>query len=78
MTNKQLKYYITEYAMDIKSFISTDIPAYKLQTELMESAKIVGEEDPFALASYLESMSDEGRKTFFNIVRVNRDTERNG
>ena len=36
MTNKQLKYYITEYAMDIKSFISTDIPAYKLQTELME------------------------------------------
>ena len=76
MTNKQLKYYITEYAMDIKSFISTDIPAYKLQTELMESAKIVGEEDPFALASYLESMSDEGRKTFFNIVRVNRYKER--
>ena len=25
MTNKQLKYYITEYAMDIKSFISSHI-----------------------------------------------------
>ena len=78
MTSKELENFIIEYAMDIKSFISTDNPPYKLQTELLESAKLVGEEDPFALASYLESMCNESRKTFFDIVRINRDKERNG
>ena len=76
MTSKELENFITEYAMDIKSFISTDNPPYKLQTELLESAKLVGEEDPFALASYLESMTDESRDTFFKIVKDNK--ERNG
>ena len=47
-----------------------------LQTELLESAKLVGEEDPFALANYLESMTDESRDTFFKIVKDLK--ERNG
>ena len=76
MTSKELENFIIEYAMDIKSFMSTDNPPYKLQTELLESAKLVGEEDPFALANYLESMTDESRDTFFKIVKDLK--ERNG
>ena len=76
MTSKELENFIIEYTMDIKSFMSTDNPPYKLQTELLESAKLVGEEDPFALANYLESMTDESRDTFFKIVKDLK--ERNG
>ena len=75
MTSKELENFIIEYAMDMKIYRPMLLNCY---TELMMSAKLVGEEDPFALASYLESMSDESRDTFFKIVKVNRDKERNG
>ena len=75
MTSKELENFIIEYAMDMKIYRPMLLNCY---TELMMSAKLVGEEDPFALASYLESMSDKGRDTFFKIVKVNRDKERNG
>ena len=73
-TREQLIDFIIEYAMDMKIYRPMLLNCY---TELMMSAKLVGEEDPFALASYLESMSDKGRDTFFKIVKVNRDKERN-
>ena len=74
MTSKELENFIIEYAMDMKIYRPMLLNCY---TELMMSAKLVGEEDPFALASYLESMCNESRKTFFKIVKVNRDKERN-
>ena len=73
MTSKELKNFIIEYAMDMKTYTPMMLNCY---SELMKSAKLVGEDDPFALANYLESMTDESRDTFFKIVKDLK--ERNG
>ena len=71
MTSKELKNFIIEYCMlDMKTYTPMILNSY---SELMMASKLVGEEDPFALASYLESMTDESRDTFFKIVKDNKE-----
>ena len=76
MTSKELENFIIEFTENTDPSVGSVLLG-NTREELMMSAKLVGEEDPFALASYLESMSDESRDTFFKIVKVNRDKERN-
>ena len=68
MTSKELENFIIEYVKN------SAFEPYEYQ--LIRASKIVGEEDPFALANYLESMTDESRDTFFKIVKDLK--ERNG
>ena len=75
MTSKELENFIIEFTENTDPSVGPVLLG-NTREELMMSAKLVGEEDPFALASYLESMSDESRDTFFKIVKVNRDKER--
>ena len=73
MTSKELENFIFEY---VGQQPIHELHHHTYHQELIKAAMLVGEEDPFALASYLESMSDESRDTFFKIVKVNRDKER--
>ena len=45
----------------------------KDKKELIKAAKLLGKGDPFALASYLESMEDSSRDIFFKIIRDNKN-----
>ena len=74
MTSKELENFIFEY---VGQQPIHELHHHTYHQELIKAAMLVGEEDPFALASYLESMCNESRKTFFDIVRINRDKERN-
>ena len=40
---------------------------------LIKAAKLLGKGDPFALASYLESMEDSSRDIFFKIIQENKN-----
>ena len=42
----------------------------KDKKELIKAAKLLGKGDPFALASYLESMEDSSREMFFKILKL--------
>jgi len=42
--------------------------------ELIQAGKLLGREDPFALASYLESMDDSSRDMFFKIIKDNKES----
>jgi len=68
MTSKELENFIIEYVKN------SAFEPYEYQ--LIRASKLVAEEDPFALANYLESMTDESRDTFFKIVKDLK--ERNG
>ena len=41
--------------------------------ELIQAGKLLVKEDPFALASYLESMDDSSRDIFFKIIQENKN-----
>ena len=45
----------------------------KDKKELIKAAKLLGKGDPFALASYLESMEDSSRDIFFKIIQENKN-----
>ena len=45
----------------------------KDKKELIKAAKLLGKGDPFALASYLESMDDSSRDIFFKIIQENKN-----
>ena len=42
--------------------------------ELIQAGKLLVKEDPFALASYLESMDDSSRDIFFKIIKDNKNS----
>ena len=73
MTSKELENFIIEY---VKNSAFEPYQGTKHRYQLIRASKLVGEEDPFALANYLESMTDESRDTFFKIVKDLK--ERNG
>ena len=45
----------------------------KYKIELIKAGKLLGKGDPFALASYLESMEDSSRDIFFKIIQENKN-----
>ena len=45
----------------------------KDKKELIKAGKLLGKEDPFALARYLESMNDSSRDMFFKVIRDNKN-----
>ena len=45
----------------------------KDKKELIKAGKLLGKGDPFALASYLESMEDSSRDIFFKVIRDNKN-----
>ena len=46
----------------------------KYRKELIKAGKLLVKEDPFALASYLESMDDSSRDIFFKIIKDNKNS----
>ena len=66
-TSKEFGNIVIEYA---KKNLSKQ---KELKGEVILAGKLLGREDPFALADYLESMSNESRDIFFKIIRDNKN-----
>ena len=72
MTSKKFGNMVIKYAENTDPSIGPVLQRI-IRKEVIHAGELLIKEDPFALASYLESISEESRAIFFKIIRDNKN-----
>jgi len=73
-TSKDFGNIVIEYAENTDPSIGPVLQCIT-RKEVIHAGELLIKEDPFALASYLESISEESRAIFFKIIKENKNTK---